>query len=81
MGDAVKGVRTSADARGRFGEYGGRYVPETLIAALEELGEAYPRISSDADFRAEFPVTNQVAFLNHANVAPLSRRSPRPTDW
>ncbi len=53
MGDAAKRVRTSADARGRFGEYGGRYVPETLIAALEELSEAYPRISSQADFRAE----------------------------
>jgi tryptophan synthase beta chain len=53
MDDAIKGIRVSADARGRFGEYGGRYVPETLIAALEELGEAYPRISSGADFRAE----------------------------
>jgi tryptophan synthase beta chain len=53
MDDAIKGVRVSADARGRFGEYGGRYVPETLIAALEELSEAYPRISSGADFRAE----------------------------
>jgi tryptophan synthase beta chain len=53
MNDATKGIRLSADARGRFGEYGGRYVPETLIAALDELGEAYPRISSDAGFCAE----------------------------
>jgi tryptophan synthase beta chain len=53
MDDAIKGVRVSADARGRFGKYGGRYVPETLIAALEELSEAYPRISSGTDFRAE----------------------------
>jgi tryptophan synthase beta chain len=53
MDDTTKGIRTSADARGRFGEYGGRYVPETLIAALDELGEAYPRISSDAGFCAE----------------------------
>ncbi len=28
-------------AAGRFGVYGGRYVPETLMAALEELEEAY----------------------------------------
>ena len=30
-----------ADVPGRFGAYGGRYVPETLMAALEELEEAY----------------------------------------
>ncbi len=45
--------RWQADARGRFGEYGGRYVPETLIAALDELEEAYPRISASAEFREE----------------------------
>ncbi len=41
------------DATGRFGAYGGRFVPETLIAALDELAEAYPRISASAGFRAE----------------------------
>jgi len=41
-----------ADERGRFGEYGGRYVPETLIAALDELVEAYPRITGEDAFRA-----------------------------
>jgi tryptophan synthase beta chain len=46
-------VKSSADERGRFGEYGGRYVPETLIAALDELAEAYPRISGSAAFRDE----------------------------
>jgi tryptophan synthase beta chain len=40
-------------ARGRFGPYGGRYVPETLIAALEELSEAVPRITGSAPFRQE----------------------------
>ena len=29
------------DAKGRFGPYGGRYVPETLVAPLEELEYAY----------------------------------------
>ena len=29
------------DARGRFGAYGGRYVPEVLIPALDELAEAW----------------------------------------
>ena len=40
-------------APGRFGPYGGRYVPETLIAALDELAEAYPRITAQAAFRSE----------------------------
>jgi tryptophan synthase beta chain len=44
---------TVADIPGRFGEYGGRYVPEVLIAALQELGEAYPKISQSSEFRAE----------------------------
>ncbi|MBW2541991.1 MAG: tryptophan synthase subunit beta [Deltaproteobacteria bacterium] len=38
---------------GHFGEYGGRYVPEVLIAALQELEEAYPKISQSGEFRAE----------------------------
>ncbi|MCX8032309.1 MAG: tryptophan synthase subunit beta [Thermoleophilia bacterium] len=37
----------------RFGPYGGRYVPETVIAALEELEEAYLRYRSDPSFVAE----------------------------
>jgi tryptophan synthase beta chain len=44
---------TLPDARGRFGEYGGRFVPETLMAALEELEDAYPRIAGSAGFQAE----------------------------
>jgi tryptophan synthase beta chain len=42
-----------ADVPGRFGEYGGRYVPEVLIAALEELEESYPRIAQSNTFRTE----------------------------
>ena len=41
------------DIPGRFGEYGGRYVPEVLIAALDELEDAYPKISQSSEFRAE----------------------------
>src|SRR5574340_1637475 len=37
----------------RFGPYGGRYVPETLVAALEELEEAYLRARRDRAFRRE----------------------------
>ncbi len=39
--------------RGQFGPYGGRYVPETVIPALEELEEAYADIHDDADFQQE----------------------------
>jgi tryptophan synthase beta chain len=38
---------------GRFGAYGGRYVPETLMAALEELEHAYGEAKEDAAFQAE----------------------------
>jgi len=38
---------------GRFGPYGGRYVPETLMAALEELEREYAKAKRDARFRAE----------------------------
>jgi tryptophan synthase beta chain len=38
------------DPRGRFGEFGGRYVPETLMPALAELEEAYTAAREDAGF-------------------------------
>ncbi len=41
------------DERGRFGDYGGRYVPETVMAALDELTECYDRISRTSAFKAE----------------------------
>ena len=44
---------TTEAISGRFGAYGGRYVPETLMAALEELVEAYSQAQSDPLFHAE----------------------------
>jgi tryptophan synthase beta chain len=38
------------DARGRFGPYGGRFVPETLVPALDELERAYTRARTDPTF-------------------------------
>jgi tryptophan synthase beta chain len=50
-------MRTTAiampDARGRFGDFGGRYVPEVLIPALEELGAAWAELKEDPGFRGE----------------------------
>ncbi|MDQ3918345.1 MAG: tryptophan synthase subunit beta, partial [Acidobacteriota bacterium] len=45
---------TNPDADGHWGPYGGRYVPETLMAPLEELTEAFEAARDDAGFQAEF---------------------------
>lgn len=41
------------DEHGRFGPFGGRYVPETLMNALIELEESYLKYKDDADFQQE----------------------------
>jgi tryptophan synthase beta chain len=42
------------DTRGHFGPYGGKFVAETLMCALDELETAYNKLSNDPVFRAEF---------------------------
>jgi tryptophan synthase beta chain len=42
------------DTRGRFGLYGGRYVPETLMHALEQLTQAYAAAQEDPEFERQF---------------------------
>jgi tryptophan synthase beta chain len=42
------------DGRGRFGPYGGRFVPETLMDALRQLSEQYQQAREDPQFRREF---------------------------
>ncbi len=51
--DAAATSVTGPDARGHFGRFGGRYVPETLLPALAELATAFAAASRDADFAAE----------------------------
>ncbi len=52
--DAVPAAIQPGTAKpGRFGAYGGRYVPETLMAALLELDEAYAKAQADPAFGAE----------------------------
>ncbi|ADW67732.1 tryptophan synthase, beta subunit [Granulicella tundricola MP5ACTX9] len=46
-------VNPAVEVAGRFGAYGGRYVPETLMAALLELEEAYAEAQADPAFHAE----------------------------
>jgi len=42
------------DENGHFGIFGGRFVSETLMSALDELTELYNRLKNDPDFQAEF---------------------------
>ncbi|GAA3911113.1 tryptophan synthase subunit beta [Litoribacillus peritrichatus] len=42
------------DENGHFGVYGGRFVSETLMSALDDLTALYDRLKNDADFQAEF---------------------------
>jgi len=48
------------DADGRFGDFGGRYVPETLMPLVHELDAAYSAAKADAGFQAELG-----GFLKH----------------
>jgi tryptophan synthase beta chain len=50
----VKDFMNMPDERGHFGPYGGRFVSETLMAAIDELTEAYEKYLKDEDFLAEF---------------------------
>jgi tryptophan synthase beta chain len=43
----------ATETRGRFGRFGGQYVPETLMSALRELEAAYEQVREDPQFRAE----------------------------
>jgi len=72
------------DARGHFGEFGGRYVPETLMPALLELERAYAHWSNDAEFNRELAelhaaYTGRPTLLYHA--ARLSERIGGAQIW
>ncbi|VAW35031.1 Tryptophan synthase beta chain [hydrothermal vent metagenome] len=58
---------TLPDERGKFGPYGGQFVPETLMPALDELIRVYDEARQDAEFTAE---------LNHLLKSYVGRPSP-----
>ncbi|MEW4488682.1 tryptophan synthase subunit beta [Thalassoglobus sp. JC818] len=64
MSNATKSV---PDAEGRFGEFGRRFVPETLMEALDQLHEEYLRSKSDPDFQSQ---------LDHLLKTYVGRPSP-----
>ena len=43
------------DSKGRYGAFGGRYVPETLVPALDRLQPGIDRYLHERGFQAEFP--------------------------
>ncbi len=58
------------DFTGHFGEFGGRWIPEALVAALDQLDEAYRTAMTDPDFQVEF----SALLRDYANVpSPLYR--------
>ncbi|MEI6693298.1 MAG: tryptophan synthase subunit beta [Actinomycetes bacterium] len=72
---------SSPDALGHFGPYGGRFVPEALIAALDELEAAYEAAKIDPEFQTRYqnlqstytgrpsPLTDATRFSEHAGGA------------
>lgn len=51
--NAVTPMHQVPDEAGRFGEFGGRYVPETLTGALDQLADEYEQAQADSSFQAE----------------------------
>ena len=53
MTTTTRAASALPDERGRFGDFGGRFVPETLMSAIEELEREYAAAQSDEAFQAE----------------------------
>ncbi len=58
MTDASVSLTAPPDATGRFGEFGGRFVPETLVPACQELEAAFDEAWNDPGFRTELAATH-----------------------
>lgn len=57
------------DSKGKFGVYGGKYVPETLIPALEQLEASYNQLKNDSEFLREY---NQLQSEYNGRPTPLT---------
>jgi tryptophan synthase beta chain len=74
------------DARGHFGRFGGKFLPEALMAALDELAEVYEKAKADPTFHAELnhllatyagrpsPITEAKRFSEHVQARVLLKR-------
>jgi len=63
------------DANGRFGKFGGKYVPETLIAALAELEQAYAEAQADPSFQV-YHLTGSAFALRWVSAASRPAHHP-----
>ena len=66
-------ITSQPDATGHFGPYGGRFVPEVLMAPLEELERAYREARADPAFQAE--LTDLLTQLRRPSHAALLRHA------
>ena len=60
------------DASGRFGEFGRRFVPETLMQALEELTAEYEQAKKDESFQVEL---SDLLVFRVANQQPIAKKA------
>jgi tryptophan synthase beta chain len=67
----------TAKVEERFGPYGGRYVPETLIAALDELSEAWAEAREDEEFKARLAALHRDFIGRPTPLYPAERLSER----
>jgi tryptophan synthase beta chain len=65
------------DERGKFGPYGGQFVPETLMPALDELIHVYDEVRQDEVFLAEF---NQLLKSYVGRPSPITHAKRRLTE-
>ena len=54
--NASSATASVPDTRGRFGDFGGRFVPETLTQALDQLSEEYEKAKLDPEFQRELKI-------------------------
>src|SRR5262245_46250774 len=73
----MQSTRTQPDALGHWGRYGGRFVPETLVAPLEELTAAYLEAQRDESFHSELESLEQ----NYAGRPTPLYFAPRLTEY
>lgn len=71
------GDQMRPDKEGRYGKFGGKYVPETLIPALEDLTVEYERAMKDESFKVVLPL-NPSRSLCRMHVVSSERTAAPP---
>ncbi len=69
ISDGLAGTAHDPDARGYYGSFGGRWLPEALVTVIDEVGDAYAKAKVDPDFLAEL---DRLAETYAGRPSPLS---------